>query len=444
MKKPSFRSALAFAMTLALLIAFLPAAPAAAAEEFTAKLSTFLDDGFNGDVGAWPALDDIGGLISFNLDEETTITIDYGEQVKFASAFSAIETDVPYPGHTGKITSLKLDGNEISMGDAYICDEGLTKGSTLRLTIRNEWNSAIAEQPLELAGLDAFTVLEVTFIVTQGDSDAPPPPPAGNNGGTEEFDPMGEYMAFLSIQVNHSWMFRNAWSHPVNGANGSWTNTDGVNYFDRLFVSNWGEPTEGVFINTVIAGNGTYRVSLVDYGDNFDIITTDDQEMIADQFNLLFISTNIPYMGDDIEFLDLKVIVGGRQVNHFRADRDQHPYITDGEGSGFYSVYALHHWEMDEMFSYNMPTEGGEVALEFTIAGFGYDKDEDEEPAGQEPGDENGEGEEQPEDTSGGGGQESGDEPDGGLGFWLWVIIGGAVVLVSVAVVAILLKRNEK
>jgi hypothetical protein len=434
---------LVLVMSLALLLAFLPVFPAIAEGEFTAKLATFLDDGFNGDIGSWPDLSGIGGEVTFNVGEEVTITVDYGEEVKFASNFSAIETDVPFPGHVGQILSLKLDGNVIPMGAAHVCDEGITKGSTLRLTIRNDWNPNIPVQPLELEPLDPFTVLEVTFIITEGElppDGMPPPPPAGN---TPDFDPMGEYMAFLGIQVDGSWVFRNAWADPSFGAEGSnWANFDG-NHFNSLFRTGGdGLVVGGVFTDVVIAGNGTYRVSLVDYGDNLDVVNERDEYAEGTELNLLFISTNIPYMGDEVDFYDVKVTIGGRQVNHFRADRDQHPEITDGEGKGFYEIYVIHKWRMDEVFGYNMPTEGGEIALEFTVSGFGYDKAEDD-PVDDTPGD-NAPGDDLSDDTPADATPpaDTSDDDGGGLGFWLWVIIGGVVVIIG-AVVLVAAKKKK-
>jgi len=257
-----------------------------------------------------------------------------------------------------------------------------------------------------------------------------------------EFDPMGEYNAFLGIQINTSWIFRDSWASPTQGANGTWPATDGVNYFDRLMVSNWDAPMEGVFTDVVLAGNGTYKVSLNDYGD-FDIMTLDGNEMLGDRINLLYVSTNIPFIDDIIEFSDVKVTIDGRMIFQFRPDRDQFPYVNDGNGLGYYHLHVLHHWEMEDLVGeYNVPVNGGEIAIEFTISGFGYDKAE-------EPGDGNGEG-------NGDGNGEStptppadsppptdSDPDDGGLGFWLWVIIGGAAVIV-VVVVLVVVKGKKK
>jgi hypothetical protein len=150
-------------LTIILIMTFIPMGPAALATgEFTAQFGAQFDTDVNADVGEWPDLSDYE--VTFNLDEEVTITIEFDDPVAFGGNYAAINTDVPFPDGTGIITSFKLDGEEISMGPAFLNDEGIRDG--LRLTICNKWNNDISPQPLDLDTVGEFSKLEITFIVS--------------------------------------------------------------------------------------------------------------------------------------------------------------------------------------------------------------------------------------------------------------------------------------
>ena len=91
-----------------------------------------------------------------------------GKTVKFGSNYIAVNTDVPFvEGIEAEITSFKLDGEEVEMGDAFLNSEGINGG--LRLTIANKWNDQIAEQPVDPDELGEFQTIEVSFIVNTPD-----------------------------------------------------------------------------------------------------------------------------------------------------------------------------------------------------------------------------------------------------------------------------------
>ncbi|MCL2697313.1 MAG: hypothetical protein FWE74_04450 [Oscillospiraceae bacterium] len=167
---------MAFIISVLMLTALIPVGTAFAAEEtFNAQFAAQLDDGFRTDSGleavnGWE-LGDMAAA-TFGIGEEAIISITFDGPVKFDQNYAAIETNVPYPEFTAAVTSFKLDGAEIPMGAAFINDEGMEKGSTLRLTICNKWNSDIDVQPLDVGELDEFTTIEITFIVTEAGEDA--------------------------------------------------------------------------------------------------------------------------------------------------------------------------------------------------------------------------------------------------------------------------------
>ena len=195
--------------------------------------------------------------------------------------------------------------------------------------------------------------------VVEGTAPAMPEKPA-----IPAFDPDGTYNAYLGVQMNN-WFFRNGWADEHFGANGkSWDDYDG-NYFDRVFHGDSNGPKPGVFTDAEIKGNGTYRVSLVDY----------DFEN-ADVFNQLFVSTDIPLEGENLTFTDIKVIIGGSSRYTFE---EGYIYgVDNNDERDYYEIYCISAWNGDlkELFNDMVPT-GGEIAVEFTVSGFNYDKTDD-------------------------------------------------------------------
>jgi hypothetical protein len=148
-------------LAIMLIITFIPFGPAALAEgEFTARFEAQFDPGVNDDVGEWPDLGEFE--VKFELEEEAHIVIEFDAPVAFGGNYAAVNTDVPFPGGAGAITSFKLDGQEIRMRPAFLNGEGIDGG--LRLTLCNKWNSDIATQPVDVEHLGEFSKIEITFI----------------------------------------------------------------------------------------------------------------------------------------------------------------------------------------------------------------------------------------------------------------------------------------
>jgi len=162
-------------LALVMLMAIIPFGTVAIAntDEFTAWFGAQMDP-----VNGWE-LGDVAE-INFKLNEETTLTIDFGETVSFGDGnYIALETNVPNP-FTGmdpfqnpvlaEVLSFTLDGKEVNADDVFLNAEGKDaiddSGKGLRLTLANKWSSIPDEdQPVDPATLGEFNVLEITFIV---------------------------------------------------------------------------------------------------------------------------------------------------------------------------------------------------------------------------------------------------------------------------------------
>lgn len=125
--------------------------------EFGAQFDSSLGD-------EWPSFSD--KTVKFDYDKEASISIDMGSEVAFGGNYIAVNTDAPFIEgvSTGKITSFKLDGKEIPLGETYVNGEGTNGG--VRLTILNLWNDQIENQPLDVADLPAtFQTIDIKFVV---------------------------------------------------------------------------------------------------------------------------------------------------------------------------------------------------------------------------------------------------------------------------------------
>ncbi len=157
------------------------------------------------------------------------------------------------------------------------------------------------------------------------------------------------YHAYLGVQTNPSWIFRNGWSDTTYGR-------DTYDSFDKL--SKDGAPADiaGTFTDVEITGDGTYKVSLT--GANLS-----DEE----KFSLLFVSTDIP-ADSGVSITNVKVIIDGQEKYTFAEG-----YIPEDTGD-YIQVQARNIWNDDlgkdeGLFAYTMPTDS--VEMEFTVSGLG-------------------------------------------------------------------------
>ena len=156
------------------------------------------------------------------------------------------------------------------------------------------------------------------------------------------------YHAYLGVQTNPSWIFRNGWTDASFGKD--------YEAFDKL--SKDGAPADiaGTFTDVEITGDGTYKVSLT----GADL---SDEE----KFSLLFVSTDIP-VDAGVSITNVKVIIDGQEKYTFAE-----AFIPEDTGE-YIQVQARNIWNDDlggdeGLFVYTMPNDS--VEMEFTVSGMG-------------------------------------------------------------------------
>lgn len=156
------------------------------------------------------------------------------------------------------------------------------------------------------------------------------------------------YHAYLGVQTNPSWIFRNGWNDASFGKD--------YEAFGKLSKDGAPADIEGTFTDTDITGDGTYKVSL-----------TGADLSSEELFSLLFVSTDIP-VDAGVEITDVKVIIDGQTKYTF-----DEAYIPEDTGE-YIQVQARNIWnddlgKEDGLFAYVMPSDS--VEMEFTVSGMG-------------------------------------------------------------------------
>jgi hypothetical protein len=202
----------------------------------------------------------------------------------------------------------------------------------------------------------------LTAVVAAGMVMAPVQSVMATEDTTAAVDLDGTYNAYLCLQTP-KYSFRNEWSEPSYGK--GVTSDDGMVYFDQ--VTGWDGSTAvtlpGTFTDAVIAGNGTYTVSV----DGLDFSKFDD---FSDQdfLNLLFVSTDIPNTGA-ITISNVHCIFDGADKYTF-----DEAYL-DTESPEYMKVLCCDLWNDDlakgQLFYYNVPMSS--IQITFDVAGFNYD-----------------------------------------------------------------------
>lgn len=157
------------------------------------------------------------------------------------------------------------------------------------------------------------------------------------------------YHAYLGVQTNPSWIFRNGWSDSSFGR-------DTYDSFNKLSKDGAPADIDGTFTDIDITGDGTYKVSLT----GADL---SDEEL----FSLLFVSTDIP-VDAGVSITNVKVIIDGQTKYTF-----DEAYIPEDTGE-YVTIQARNIWnddlgKEDGLFAYTMPTDS--VEMEFTVSGIG-------------------------------------------------------------------------
>ena len=222
----------------------------------------------------------------------------------------------------------------------------------------NEWATQYIAEP------GSFTTIEYTITLNAVKETTPTEP---EEPTIVEIDKNGTYNAYLMLQTP-GWTFRNAWDDANYGING--TGWEAINnqwgpYLVHTDAEKAGM-TWGKITDTVIAGNGTYSVSITDFGTVFaDDFANNGQEY----FNIIAVSTDLP-AGANVNVTDVQLYVDG-QLRHEYAEA----YINT-EATSF-EILLQNIWNADvkELNYYPAPTQSLEIR--FTISGFAYDKAEE-------------------------------------------------------------------
>lgn len=170
----------------------------------------------------------------------------------------------------------------------------------------------------------------------------------------------GEYHAALGLQTNtQEWVYRLGYYQDEYYGTEEWS---------KLATGTYGtdecKTYDGEFHDAVIAGNGTYTVSL----ENGDFLgeTT---------FSQLQVATDIPDTGA-ITFSDMIVEIDGVVRGTF-----PEPYMDkDAYAGGNCTMVAINDWRQDlqGMDGECVPqSKTNSIKVTFTVSGFNYDKEED-------------------------------------------------------------------
>ncbi len=344
--------------------------------------------------------------------------------------------------YTITVDSIKINGEEVTLqGPSYTCsaDGG---GVNTRVNLYNEYNTPddtatagddnhLDQRVAEGSVMDAtaklladenragVTSIEVTFTVAGVGSSAAageePEAPA-----VPALDLNGEYHAYIGLQTP-KYSFRNAFDDATYGRDTS----DVFNQITGWDASNNAVTLPGTFTDAVIAGNGTYTVS-VD-GMSFPEGEFDSQEY----FNLIFLSTDIPNTGE-ITISDIKLNVDGRDVTIAP--------VLSPDSISYVNMLIQNIWNDDvkEIGYYQVPPTA--MSITFTVSGFAYDNESAgaAEPSEAAPSEESSESPAGPAD-----GQTADSGSDGGMSPVVIAVIVIAVIAV-VAVVAVVLAKKKK
>ena len=166
----------------------------------------------------------------------------------------------------------------------------------------------------------------------------------------------GEYHAALGLQTStQKWIYRLGYYNDKYAGKKEWgslaTGEYGTEDYTRV---------KGKFTDAVIAGNGTYTVTL--HNAYFDG---------EKDFSQLHVSTDIPDTGQ-ITFSNMVINIDGNDIKTYAE-----PYIDKDPVTGGYTcLVAINNWrtDLDEMNSNCVPESNkNDISITFTVDGFNYD-----------------------------------------------------------------------
>ena len=283
--------------------------------------------------------------------------------------------------YTVTIDKIVLNGEEIVLqGTSYTCsaDGG---GIDTRVNLYNEWNNPDFEGVNSKGYIDNRTAgdaatatarlltpeqvaaiqnLEVYFTVAGAFENMQGAEPAGSNAGPVDLD--GTYNAYLCFQTP-TYSFRNNFDEPSYGR--GVIGDDGTEYF--MQVTGWDADNNAVkrageFKDVVIAGNGTYTVSV----DGLDLAGDFASQ---DHMNMIMLSTDIPNTGE-ILISDVSLKVDGKSVDLPDGSQELNKESVNYMQIQLESVYSK--GDIAQIGAYSVPMTSMEIT--FTVSGFNYTK----------------------------------------------------------------------
>lgn len=292
-------------------------------------------------------------------------------------------------------------------------DTGENKGNCIRLAGGyNEWATKYVAEP------ESVSSIEYTITLNGISGDPVDPVDPVDPTPSVEFDPNGTYNAYLLLQTPN-WTYRNAWNDKTNGI-------DAETWGEALY-GNETKQWYGKITDAVLAGNGTYSVEIVDFGTIFE---DDFAAAGQDYFNILGFTSDAPLGG--LTITNVKLIIDGRTIKTFD-EAYQNP-----DDSEYVNILMQNIWNDDvkELPYYPAPTES--LKIEFTVAGFSYDKATTGDDEGNN---ENNGGNNENNGTNNG--QNSEKPADDGSNTGVIIAIVAVVVVAAAVVVVIVLKKKK-
>ena len=155
-------------LAIILMMTFIPfSSTASASDEFTATLFGELDADVNTDVPEWGISDMPEASVPLLIGQPVTIFLEFSNPIKFTGNRTGISTNIPVLSDedaesTGAfIMHFIVDGNDLGSKLVPLIDRD--GNGFMTIDIARQWDGSYDEY--DLAGMDPFTSLEITFIV---------------------------------------------------------------------------------------------------------------------------------------------------------------------------------------------------------------------------------------------------------------------------------------
>ena len=344
-----------------------PTAPAEAVpvpEEFDLFIAYGGDKEAENDWGWGYTGSDVEGITAvtskIKAGETATVSLTFATPTVNSWYFAPCLVAENVTGITGMdfTVTCKIDGADVPV-DMAADAEGKTwwaedtgdhsKTSCIRLAGGfNEWATKYIQEP------DAFTTIEYTITLNSvtGAAEAP----VEETEPALEVDLNGTYNVYLMLQTPN-WTYRDPW----NSANGI-----GSEHFGDFLFGNETNEKYGKVTDTVIKGNGTYSVSVTDFG---TIFADDFKAAGQDYFNIIGLTTDMP-RNDTVKITDVKLVVDGSTKHTYKE-----AYL-DPDDTVYTKVLVQNKWNDDVKEISYYPTPANSLEIKFTVSGFAYDNEE--------------------------------------------------------------------